>query len=138
MWCCPGLHTGLTISLTSRGGDEDIRLEVKGTKKIRGQGQTLSRPRTGMLKAKAKDTGASVPQKKKKFSIFFSGDLQKRKTKKGHRKFFGIFLNNFKHKQIPTIVGTDANVHRTIWGSSSSSFFIARFSVRVAGAVAQD
>ena len=47
-----------------RGGVEDTRLEAKAkdTKKIRGQGQpfrgqTLSRPRTGMLEAKAKDQG---------------------------------------------------------------------------------
>ena len=50
------LHT-----LINRGGVEDTRLEAKAkdTKKIRGQGQpfreqTLSRPRTGMLEAKAK------------------------------------------------------------------------------------
>ena len=53
----------------NRGGVEDTRLEAKAkdTKKIRGQGQpfrgqNLSRPRTGMLEAK--DTGASVLQKK--------------------------------------------------------------------------
>ena len=56
----------------ARGGVEDTRLEAKAkakdTKKIRGQGQgqrqpfrgqTLSRPRTGMLEAKAKDQGHS-------------------------------------------------------------------------------
>ena len=67
--------------LTSRGGVEDTRLEAKAkakdTKKIRDQGQgqgqpfrgqTLSRPRTGMLEAKAKDQGhkAQVLSKKKK------------------------------------------------------------------------
>ena len=48
----------------SRGGVEDTRFEAKAndTKKIRGQGQpfrgqTLSRPRTGMLEAKAEDQG---------------------------------------------------------------------------------
>ena len=58
---------------TDRGGVEDTRLEAKGTKKIRGQGQgqpfrgqTLSRPRTEMFKAKGKNTGASVLQKKRK------------------------------------------------------------------------
>ena len=64
---------------TTRGGVEDTRLEAKAkakdTKKIRGQGQgqpfrgqTLSRPRTGMLEAKAKDQGhkAQVLSKKKK------------------------------------------------------------------------
>ena len=66
-----------------RGGVEDIRLEAKDTKKIRGQGQgqpfrgqKLSRPRTGMLEAKAKDQGHKrkcSPKKKKKVftKIFF-------------------------------------------------------------------
>ena len=45
------------LILTIRGGVEDTRLKAKDTKKIRGQGQpfrgqTLSRPRTGMLEAK--------------------------------------------------------------------------------------
>ena len=64
----------------SRGGVEDTRLEAKDTKKIRGQdqrqgqrfrGQTLSRPRTGMLAAKAKNQGHShkCSQKKKRYSI---------------------------------------------------------------------
>ena len=64
----------------SRGEVEDTRLEAKAkdTKKIRGQaqgqpfrGQTLSRPRTGMLEAKAKDTSASALQKKKVFTKIF-------------------------------------------------------------------
>ena len=38
-------------------------------KKIRGRGQTLSRPRTGMLEAK--DTNANVFRKKKVFKNFF-------------------------------------------------------------------
>ena len=65
--------------LPGRGGVEDTRLEAKAkdTKKIRGQGQgqpfrgqTLSRPKTGMLKAKAKDQGhkAQVLSKKKVFT----------------------------------------------------------------------
>ena len=60
--------------VTSRGGVEDTRLEAKDTKKIRGQGQgqpfrgqNFSRPRTGMLEAK--DTGASVLQKKKRLKF---------------------------------------------------------------------
>ena len=64
----------------SRGGVEDTRLEAKAkakdTKKFRGQGQgqgqpfrgqNLSRPRTGMLEAKAKDQGhrrKRTPKKK--------------------------------------------------------------------------
>ena len=68
--------------LKPRGGVEDTRLEAKDTKKIRGQGQgqpfrgqTLSRLRTGMLEAKAKDTAASV-LKKKGLQKSFSGNLQ--------------------------------------------------------------
>ena len=78
-----------------RGGVEDTRLEAqaKDTKKIRGQGQgqplrgqTLSRPRTGMLEAKAKDTSIIALQKKKKgFHKNFSGDLHKKTFSK---KFF--------------------------------------------------
>ena len=87
-----------------RGGVEDTRLEAmaKDTKKFRGQGQTLSRPRT-------KDTDASVLQKKslqiffqaiskkkrlqkifeakKIFKNFFSGDLYLRKPKKVFANF---------------------------------------------------
>ena len=58
---------------TGRGGVEDTRLEAKDTKKIRGQGQgqpfrgqTLSRPRTGMLEAKDQGHKAQVLSKKKK------------------------------------------------------------------------
>ena len=68
--------------LISRGGVEDTSLEAKAkdTKKIRGQGQeqpfrgqTLSRPRTGMLEAKAKDQGHSrkCSPKKKVFKKVF-------------------------------------------------------------------
>ena len=69
----------------NRGRVEDTRFEAKAnakdTKKIRGQGkgqpfrgQTLSRPRTGMLEAKAKDQGhrrKRSPKKKKFFKNFF-------------------------------------------------------------------
>ena len=86
-------------SFPIRGGVEDTRLEAKAkdTKKIRGQGQgqgqpfrgqTLSRPRTGMLEAKAKDQGhkAQVLSKKKGLHKNFSGDLQKKKKKKKKKK----------------------------------------------------
>ena len=79
-----------------RGGVEDTRLEAKAkdTKKIRGQGQpfrgqTLSRPRTGMLEAKAKDQGHK--RKKKGPHKNFSGDL--RKKKKGLHKNFSSDLH---------------------------------------------
>ena len=71
------IYTSITLKISMfmiiRGGIEDTRLEAKAknTKKIRGQGQgqpfrgqTLSRPRTGMLVAK--DTSASALQNKKK------------------------------------------------------------------------
>ena len=68
--------------VASRGGVEDTRLEVKAkdTKKIRGQGQgqpfrgqNLSRPRTGMFEAKAKDRGHKRKRspKKKVFKNIF-------------------------------------------------------------------
>ena len=68
------------LNLKTRGGVEDTRLEAKDTKKIRGQGQgqpfrgqNLSRPRTGMLEAKAKDQGHSrkCSPKKKVFKKVF-------------------------------------------------------------------
>ena len=100
-----------------RGGVEDTRLEAKAkakdTKKIRGQGQgqgqpfrgqTLSRPRTGMLEAKAKDQGhkAQVLSKKKKKKGLhknFSGDLQKKKKKK--KVFTKIFQAISTKKRFP-------------------------------------
>ena len=67
-------------------------------KKIRGQGQgqpfrgqTLSRPRTGMLEAKAKDQGhkAQVLSKKKRSSQkFFRRSPKKKKKKRSSQKFF--------------------------------------------------
>ena len=92
--------------LITRGGVEDTRLEAKAkakdTKKIRGQGQgqgqpfrgqTLSRPRTGMLEAKAKDQGhkAQVLSKKKKKKVFtkiFQAISKKKKKKKVFTKIF--------------------------------------------------
>ena len=86
-----------TSGITTRGGVEDTRLEAKAkdTKTIRGQGQpfrgqTLSRPRTGMLEAKAKDTSASALQKKKRSSQKFFRRSQK---KKGLHKNFSSDLH---------------------------------------------
>ena len=109
---------------TARGGVEDTRLEAKAkakdTKKIQGQGQgqgqpfrgqTLSRPRTGMLEAKAKDQGhkAQVLSKKKKkkrsSQKFFRRSPKKKKvftkifqaisTKKRFPKNFSSAPQNF-------------------------------------------
>ena len=80
-----------TLLVITRGGVEDTRLEAKAkdTKKIRGQGQgqpfrgqTLSRPRTGMLEAKATDQGHKrkcSPKKKKRSSQKFFRRSPKKK-----------------------------------------------------------
>ena len=95
------------VSLLVRGGVEDTRLEAKAkdTKKIRGQGQgqpfrgqTLSRPRTGMLEAKAKDQGhkRKCSPKKKGHQKNFSGDLKKKGL---HRNFSSnLHKNTFSKK----------------------------------------
>ena len=88
----------LTEIVLARGGVEDTRLEAKAkdTKKIRGQGQgqpfrgqTLSRPRTRMLEAKAKDQGhkAQVLSKKKRSLQKFFRRSQKKKKKSLHKNF---------------------------------------------------
>ena len=81
----------------NRGGVEDRRLEAKAkdTKKIRGQGQpfrgqTLSRPRTEMLEAKAKNQGhkrKSSPKKKRSSKTFFR---RSQKTKVFRKNFQAI------------------------------------------------
>ena len=87
--------------LFSRGVVEDIRLEdirleakakAKDTKKIRGQGQgqpfrgqTLSRPRTGMLEPKAKDQGHKRKCSPKSQKFF-------RRSQKKKKVFTKIFL----------------------------------------------
>ena len=76
-----------SLLINTRGGVEDTRLEAKAkdTKIIRGQGQgqgqpfrgqTLSRPRTGMLKAKDQGYSRKCSPKKKGLQKSFSGNLQ--------------------------------------------------------------
>ena len=87
------------MKIVTRGRVEDTRLEAKAkdTKKIRGQGQpfrgqTLSKPRTGMLEAKAKDQGHKrkcSPKKKKVFTkIFLAISKKKKRKKRSSQKFF--------------------------------------------------
>ena len=87
-------------------GVEDPRLEAKAkdTKKIRGQGQkqpfrgqTLSRPRTGMLEAKAKDQGhkRKCSPKKKVFTKIF----QAISAKKRFPKNFSSAAQNFNNSK---------------------------------------
>ena len=104
----PQLRYSVAGPVANRGGVEDTRLEAKAKdpKKIRGQGQgqgqpfrgqTLSRPRTGMLEAKAKDQGhkrkCSPKKKRKGLHKNFSGDLKKKKKKKGLHKNFSSDLH---------------------------------------------
>ena len=86
--------------METRGGVEDTRLEAKAkdTKKIRGQsqgqpfrGQTLSRPRTRMLKAKNQGYKRKCSPKKTGLHKNFSGDL---KNKKLFTKIFQAISTN--------------------------------------------
>ena len=93
-----------------------------------------SRPRT-QKKSEAKDspsedrpsrgqglrTQTQVFSKNKVFKIFFQTISKRRKqeiSSQIFREISDVFLHNFKNEQISIIVGTDANAHRTIWGSS--------------------
>ena len=104
------------LARITRGGVEDTRLEAKAkakdTKKIRGQGQgqgqpfrgqTLSRPRTGMLEAKAKDQGhkAQVLSKKKKKKGLHKNFPAISKKKKKKKVFTKIFQAVFTKKRFP-------------------------------------
>ena len=79
----------------SRGHKARDQSQGQGHQKIRGQGQpfrghTLSRPRTGMLEAKAKDQGHKRKRSPKKQGLHknFSSDLHKKTFSK---KFFKRF-----------------------------------------------
>ena len=127
-----------------RGGVEDTRLEAKAkdTKKIRHQGQgqpfrgqTLSRPRTGMLEAKAKDQGhkAQVLSKKKKKKVFtkiFQAISKKKKkkkkvftkifqaisTKKRFPKNFSTAPQNFNFPKISAVLEPRTGQFSRTWG----------------------
>ena len=97
MQCCSNYLQRLV--LLTRGGVEDTRLEAKAkdTKKIRGQGQgqqfrgqTLSRPRTGMLEAKDQGHKRKCSPKKKKKKKVFTKIFQaiSKKKKKVFTKIF--------------------------------------------------
>ena len=111
-------------SLNARGGVEDTRLEAKAkdTTKIRGQGQgqpfrgqTLSRPRTGMLEAKDQGHKRKCSQKKKKRSSqkFFKRSSQK-----------NVFQKNFQalHKilTIQKILLSSSRGQANFWGLEAS------------------
>ena len=92
----------VSFSVKTRGGVEDTWLEAKAkdTKKIRGQGQpfrgqTLSRPRTGMLEAKDQDTSISALQKK----IGLHKNFLAISTKKRFPKNFSTAPQNFNNSK---------------------------------------
>ena len=75
--------------------------------KAQGQGRkkiSRPRPRTDPLEAKAKNTNASVLQKKKYPQNFFLGDLYLKKPKKRSLQIFhkvsGVFQRNFSGSKI--------------------------------------
>ena len=88
----------------NRGGVEDTRLEAKAkdTKKIRGQGQECSRPRTQ----------AQVLSKKKKV---FTKILQAISTKKRFPKNFSSATQNFNSKNSAVLEQRTGQFSRT-WG----------------------
>ena len=104
---CNMVIADFPVALT-RGGVEDTRLEAKAkdTKKIRGQGQgqpfrgqTLSRPRTGMLEAKDQGHKARVLSKKKKKKKVFTKIFQAISKKKKKKVFTKIFQAISKKKK---------------------------------------
>ena len=108
-------------SVSSRGGVEDTRLEAKAkdTKKIRGQGQpfrgqTLSRPRTGMLEAKAKDQGhkRKCSPKKKVFTKIF----QAISTKKRFPKNSSSAPQNFNNSKNSAVLEPRTGQFSRTWG----------------------
>ena len=114
--------------LFNRGGVEDTRLEAKAkakdTKKIRGQGQgqpfrgqKLSRPRTGMLEAKAKDQGhkAQVLSKKKKKKVF-TKIFQAISTKKRFPKNFSTAPQNFNFPKNSAVLEPRTGQFSRTWG----------------------
>ena len=74
-----------------------------------------------MLEAKDQGHRRKCSPKKKVFKKVFQAPSKRGKHKRSSQIFCevsGVFLHNFNNEQIPTIAGTDANAHPTIWGSS--------------------
>ena len=126
--------------MNNRGGVADTRREAKAkdTKKIRGQGQgqpfrgqTLSRPRSGMLEAKeGPRTQAQVfskkkrssqqyfrrsPKKKKKKKVF-TKIFQAISTKKRFPKNFSSASQNFNNSKNSAVPEPRASQYSRTWG----------------------
>ena len=100
----------------TRGGVEDRKLEAKAkdTKKFRGQGQTLSRPRP-----RTKDTDASVLQKKRPLKFFFRRSLDLRKPKKVFADFpqgFWRFPTKFQRFKNSAVLEPSTGQFSRTWG----------------------
>ena len=84
------LKTVISPVIKNRGG---VEAKAKDTKKIQGQGQpfrgqTLSRPRTGMLEAKDQGHKRKCFPKKKVFTKIFQAIPPPPKKKRSSQKFF--------------------------------------------------
>ena len=108
--------------LSSRGGVEDTRLEAKDTKKIRGQGQgqpfrgqTLSRPRTGMLEAKDQGHKRKCSPKKKKKKVF-TKIFQAISTKTRFLKNFSSAPQNFNNSKNTAVLERRTGQFSRTWG----------------------
>ena len=114
----------LLAILCIRGGVEDTRLEAKAkdTKKIRGQGQglpfrgqTLSRPRTGMLEAKDQGHKRKCSPKKKKKKVF-TKIFQAISTKKRFLKNFSSAPQNFNNSKNTAVLEPRTGQFWRTWG----------------------
>ena len=113
------------FTVVIRGGVEDTGLEAKAkdTKKIRGQrqpfrGQTLSRPRTGMLEAKNQGHKAQVLSKKKKNKKkkVFTKIFQAISTKKRFPKNFSSAPQNFNNSKNSAVLEPRTGQFSRTWG----------------------
>ena len=112
--------------IINRGGVEDTRLEAKAkdTKKIRGQGQgqgqpfrgqTLSRPRTGMLEAKDQGHKRKCSPKKEKKKVF-TKIFQAISTKKPFLKNFSSAPQNFNNSKNSAVLEPRTGQFSRTWG----------------------
>ena len=120
-------YVNASYIVSCRGGVEDTRLEAKDTKNIQGQGQpfrgqTLSRPRTGMLEAK--DQGHKRKcSPKKGLHKNFSSDLPKKKvftkisTKKRFPKNVSSAPQNFNNSKNTAVLEPRTGQFSRTWAS---------------------
>ena len=110
---------------------EDTRLEAKAkdTKKIGGQGQgqpfrgqTLSRPRTGMLEAKAKDQGHKCKCSPKKNKKVFTKIFQAISTKKRFPNNFSSAPQNFNNSKNTAVLEPRTGQFSRTWGLKDLTF----------------